>query len=203
MRRWQLDTILVAVAALSMAVMGPGTVVSAPAETTPAQMEIFSPDFPHSGDIPTKCTCQGKNQSPVLEFSGVSEKAVTLALVLEDPDAAAGTWVHWIVYNIPARREWIPGDFPIALEIPDGTRQGANSDRRIGYVGPCPPSGMHRYYFRLYAVDTILDLPPGANKDQLMRALDSHIVEEALLMGWYQMEDDDLPPRRGFPGPPK
>jgi Raf kinase inhibitor-like YbhB/YbcL family protein len=199
MRRWQLGTMLVVALALSFTAMGPIEVGSAPAEPAAEKLEIFSPDFPPDGDIPKKFTCEGRDHSPVLEFYGIPEQALTLALVLEDPDASGGTFVHWVMYNIPARREWIPGDFPVALEIPDGTRQGANSSRRIGYVGPCPPTGMHRYFFRLYAVDIVLDLPPGANKAQLMRALKNHVLDSAYLKGWYQMEEKELPPRRAYP----
>jgi len=108
------------------------------------------------------------------------------ALLCEDPDAPMGSWVHWVVYDIPPSIAKLPEQVPSEAVLVNGGRQGTNDFYRMGYGGPCPPSGTHRYFFRLYALDRELDLEPGATKEQLFRAMRSHVLEEAVLMGRYR-----------------
>jgi hypothetical protein len=111
--------------------------------------------------------------------------AASLALIVDDPDAPGGVWVHWVLYNIPAEARGLPEGVPAQDELPDGSRHGVNSWGRRDYGGPCPPSGTHRYFFKLYALDTMLDLPAGATKEELLAAMQGHILGEAELMGTY------------------
>ena len=130
--------------------------------------------------MPSEYTCDGDDLSPPLSISDVPSNAKSLALVMDDPDAPAGTWDHWVVFNIPAATKEIPKGTE-----PKGTK-GKNSWGRTGYGGPCPPSGTHRYFFKLYALDTALNLPEGAAKKELERAMQGHVVAQAELMGTYK-----------------
>ncbi len=149
-------------------------------------MEITSPAFKEGTSIPVKYTCDGQDISPPLAWQNVPVTARSLALIGEDPDAPRGTWVHWVVYNIPSTTANLAENIKAEKEFPNGMRQGSNDWPRIGYGGPCPPSGTHRYYFKLYALDTMLDLEPGAAKAQVLQAIQGHILAEAQLMGKYQ-----------------
>ncbi|MBW2969794.1 YbhB/YbcL family Raf kinase inhibitor-like protein [Candidatus Woesearchaeota archaeon] len=133
--------------------------------------------FEHKGQIPSEYTCDGQDKIPALEISEVPAEAKSLALIMDDPDAPMRTWDHWIQWNIPPNTKKIDKDI--------GT-PGKNSWGRTGYGGPCPPSGTHRYYFKLYALDTMLDLPAGSDKKALESAMKGHILKEAVLMGKYQ-----------------
>ena len=145
-------------------------------------MELRSPVFEHGGKIPPKYTCDGRDVSPPLTVSGVPEGTKALALVMDDPDAPAGTWDHWVVWNIP----------PETSGIPEGTEpagvQGITDFGVPGYGGPCPPSGTHRYQFRVCALDGELDLAEGSNKAQLEAAMAGHVLAEAGLTGLYQRQ---------------
>ncbi len=148
---------------------------------------ISSPAFQEGEDIPTSYTCDGKDISPEIAWTGAPEGTRSFALICDDPDAPAGTWVHWVVYNIPSQSKGFPKGIPAIKELPDGTRQGINDFHRVGYGGPCPPKGpAHRYFFKLYALDTKLDLSPGATKRQLLSAIKGHVLGEAHLMGKYR-----------------
>ncbi|MBL7958814.1 YbhB/YbcL family Raf kinase inhibitor-like protein [bacterium] len=149
-------------------------------------MNIESSVFKDSGWIPKKFTCDGENVSPPLLFSGIPLNAASLALICDDPDAPAGTWVHWVVFNLPPNMKGLPENILSDKALPGGAKQGVNDFRNIGYGGPCPPSGKHRYYFKLYALDHILDLEAGATKWQVVQAMKGHIIAEAKLMGIYQ-----------------
>ena len=149
-------------------------------------MQVTSPAFKQSDMIPDRYTCKGEDLSPALRWAGVPSGTKSLALIFDDPDAPMGTWVHWIIYNIPADSAGLPENVPAANPVKGGGIQGANSWGRIGYGGPCPPSGTHRYFFRLYALDTMLDLKPGATKSQLLKTMEGHILAEGELMGRYQ-----------------
>ena len=142
-------------------------------------MKLTSPAFQNNAQIPSEHTCDGRDLSPPLSVSGVPSKAKSLALVMDDPDAPVGNWDHWIVFNIS----------PSASQMPKGTEPkgvaGKNSWGRTGYGGPCPPSGTHRYLFKLYALDAALNLPEGATKKELERAMQGHIISQAQLMGTY------------------
>jgi len=148
--------------------------------------EIASAAFSKGGTIPKKFTCDGPDVSPPLRWTGAPAAAQSFALITDDPDAPAGTWVHWVLYNLPANTKELPEGVEKQEQLANGPIQGRNDFRRIGYGGPCPPPGMpHRYYFKLYALDTKLPLKAGATKAELERAMKSHIVGEAELMGRY------------------
>jgi Raf kinase inhibitor-like YbhB/YbcL family protein len=146
-------------------------------------MQLTSPDFINGGEIPQKFTCDGDNVSPNLEIRGVPANARTLAFVLDDPDAPSGTFSHWVIWNIPPITDKI-----VSGSLPVGACEGLNSLGKIGYVGPCPPSGMHNYIFTLYALDTsIEDLDPSyTDRKTLHEKLTGHIIATSELIGLYK-----------------
>jgi Raf kinase inhibitor-like YbhB/YbcL family protein len=148
-------------------------------------MTLTSPAFVHEGDIPRRHTCDGADLSPPLVFSGVPAGTASLAVVCDDPDASGGVWDHFVLYNLSPGTPGLPEGLHGAERYPDGSLAGRNSWGRLGYAGPCPPRGTHRYYFTLYALDALLDLPPGATKADLLRAAKDHILAAATLMGRY------------------
>lgn len=137
--------------------------------------------FAHNENIPSKYTCDGEDAAPELIISEVPANAQSLVLIVDDPDAPMGTWVHWVLYNIPANTIKID-----AQNLPQGTKQGTTDFGRIGWGGPCPPSGTHRYFFKLYAIEKTLDLPEGATKAQVENAIKTHIIEKVELVGLYK-----------------
>jgi len=148
---------------------------------------VSSPEFKKAERIPPKFTGDGEDISPRLEWSNVPEKAKTLVMIMEDPDAPAGTFAHWVIYNIPASSRGLPEDVPDQPRLADGSMQGRNSAGGIGYHGPYPPMGSkHRYYFSLYALDDTLNLGPGASREQVLKALDGHIIDQGRLLGIFQ-----------------
>ncbi len=149
------------------------------------EIKIKSLAFEDGGMIPGKFTCDGLDVSPALGWESVPENAKTLAIICDDPDAPMGTWVHWVVFNIPADLGGLEEDVPADEVLPTGAIQGKNDFRRIGYGGPCPPGGTHRYFFKIYALDTELDLSPGATKSQVLEAMEGHILAHGELMGRY------------------
>jgi hypothetical protein len=149
-------------------------------------IKVVSSAFQEGGMIPADYTCDGKNISPPLSWSGIPEKAVTLALICDDPDAPVGTWVHWVLYNLPASVKELPAGVPPEERLASGAVQGKNDFRKVGYGGPCPPGGTHHYYFKLYALDKALELKPGAIKKELLKAMEGHILAEGQLMGRYK-----------------
>ena len=149
-------------------------------------MNLESSAFTDGEMIPSVHTCDGKDLSPPLSWTEPPEGTVSFALVSDDPDAPAGTWVHWVAWNIPPGSRGLSQGVQKSEETPDGTRQGMNDFRKPGYGGPCPPSGTHRYFFRLYALDTLLDLPSGATRRDLERTMRGHVLAEATLMGKYR-----------------
>jgi Raf kinase inhibitor-like YbhB/YbcL family protein len=144
------------------------------------KLVVDSQAFRDGNTIPQKYTCDGDNISPALRWTGVPIGTVSYALIVDDPDAPLGTWVHWLIYDIPARESALP-------EAVQGLAvEGKNDFRRTGYGGPCPPAGKpHRYYFRMYALDMTLDLPAGVGRDELEKAMQGHILAEGALMGRY------------------
>jgi Raf kinase inhibitor-like YbhB/YbcL family protein len=139
--------------------------------------QLSSPAFAHEGVIPAKYTCDGDGINPPLNIEGIPEGTVSLALIVDDPDAPGGTYDHWLVWNIPR-----------VAQIPEGTRpgiSGTNSDQKTGYHPPCPPDGEHRYFFYLYALDAEIQLHPGAARNELEMAINGHILGNAELMGRY------------------
>jgi hypothetical protein len=141
-------------------------------------MILSSLEFDHQGYIPKKFTCDGEDVSPALMIEDIPENTKRLALIVDDPDAPAGTWVHWVVFNIPKTDVIEEGEVP--------GKQGINDFGKLQYGGPCPPSGTHRYFFKLYALDEKLDLKEGCHKKDLLKAMEGHIIEEAELIGLYQ-----------------
>jgi len=144
-------------------------------------MTITSSAFKHKSKIPSKYTCDGENINPPLEFFGIPKEARSLVLIVDDPDAPSKTWVHWVVYNIDYKTAKIKED-----SIPQNAIQGMTDFRKPGYGGPCPPSGAHRYFFKLYALDTILDVPGGLTKQQVLEKVRDRVIEETELVGLYR-----------------
>ena len=149
-------------------------------------MVLTSPSFDAGEMIPSVYTCDGKDLSPALEWTGAPPGTKSFALISDDPDAPVGTWVHWVVWNIPSGVNSLEEDRPKKGSLAGGIRQGTTDFRRLGYGGPCPPSGTHRYYFRLYALDTLLDLPATTTKTRLEEAMKGHVLAQAELMGKYR-----------------
>ncbi len=147
---------------------------------------LVSPAFEPGGMIPSEYTCDGADISPPLECQNIPPDTKSLALICDDPDAPVGTWVHWVLYNWPASEARFPENIPPKKELENGAQQGINDFRKIGYGGPCPPAGTHRYFFKLYALDNFLRLPPGVTKVQLLKAMEGHILLEAQLVGRYK-----------------
>lgn len=151
-----------------------GRVVAAP-------MSLSSGDFEPGGDIPSRFTCDGQNTNPHLQISGVPAAAKSLVLILDDPDAPGGVFTHWLVWDMgPDLREVTSGG------LPGQAREGVNDFGRMGYGGPCPPSGAHRYHFRIYALDIVLDLKAGSGRAALEGAMGGHILSQCELMGKYR-----------------
>jgi Raf kinase inhibitor-like YbhB/YbcL family protein len=150
-------------------------------------MKILSPAFSDGADIPKRHTCDGPDASPPLQFSDVPGEADALALIADDPDAPMGTWVHWVLFNLPPDTKELPEGMPKSQFVLKNAAQGINDFGRIGYGGPCPPpGGPHRYFFKLYALRQAVNLQPGATKAQLLKALEGNILAEAHLMGRYK-----------------
>ena len=147
---------------------------------------ISSTAFSHGSLIPPQYTCDGANISPPLQWSGLPPSTKALALIVDDPDAPAKTWVHWVLYDLPGSRSGLPENVRPQEKLPDGGKQGTNDFKKIGYGGPCPPSGTHRYFFKLYALDTETSLNPGATKDELLKAIEGHVVAQGELVGKYK-----------------
>ena len=145
------------------------------------KLQITSQAFAHDGMIPPEYTCDGADGNPPLTIRNAPEKTRSLALIVDDPDAPRGTWVHWVAWNIGPDTTEIP-----ANSVPKGALQGTNDFGKQGYGGPCPPSGSHRYFFKLYALDISLALKTGATKAQLEEAMKGHILESAELIGLYR-----------------
>ena len=151
-------------------------------------IKITSSVFENEGLIPPKYTCDGADISPPLQWEGVPEATKSIALISDDPDAPVGTWVHWVLFNLPADTKELAENVPTDESLPNGARQGISDFRRIGYGGPCPPSGTHRYFFKIYALDTELDLAPGADKSDLLNAMEGHTLGQGQLIGKYKRQ---------------
>jgi Raf kinase inhibitor-like YbhB/YbcL family protein len=150
-------------------------------------MILTSATFPPDGPIPRPYTCDGEDRSPALAWSEIPVETRSFALICDDPDAPRGTWVHWVLFNLPADAVELAPAVPQAPELPSGARQGINDGGDVGYGGPCPPHGHgpHRYFFRLYALDIMLNVPPGVKRPDLDNAMTGHILAEATVMGTY------------------
>ena len=147
---------------------------------------LTSPAFKEGDLIPKKFTCEGPDVSPQLRWNDPPKGTKSLALISDDPDAPVGTWVHWVIFNLPGETAELLEGVPTQETLPNGARQGLNDFKRVGYGGPCPPPGKpHRYYFKLYALDTPLNLKPRATKAQVIDAIKGHILGETQLMGRF------------------
>ena len=150
-----------------------------------SDFKLTSSAFLQGDPIPVSYSCDGENTSPRLTWTNPPGNAQSFALIFDDPDAPGGTWVHWVLFNLPAETRSLPEAVAPDLTLANGAAHGSNSWNSIGYGGPCPPGGEHRYFFKLYALDSVLDLEVGATKGQLLDAMADHIVAETELMGTY------------------
>jgi len=173
----------------------PETIATSPASAaseTPSteatmSLALTSDAFTNGQSIPAKYTCTGRNISPALAWNEPPSGTQSFALIVDDPDAPMGTWVHWVLYNIPAGARSLQEDLPVTGKNvdPNAIYVGKNSSGNIGYDGPCPPSGTHRYFFKLYALDTVISLLPGASKEQVLKEMEGHILAQGELMGTF------------------
>ncbi|MCX6743759.1 MAG: YbhB/YbcL family Raf kinase inhibitor-like protein [Candidatus Parcubacteria bacterium] len=144
-------------------------------------MKLTSPVFTNNSNLPAKYTCDGQGINPSLTIVDIPDKAQSLALISDDPDAPSGTFVHWLVWNIDPKTTEIAEN-----SVPTGSNLGKTSANRTGYVAPCPPSGIHRYFFKIFALDIKLDLTPNAGKDNLEKAMQGHILDSVEIIGLYK-----------------
>lgn len=147
---------------------------------------LSSPAFKDGEAIPRRYTCEGEDLSPPLHWTVPPAATKSFVIIVDDPDAPAGTWVHWVIYNLPLDLRGLTEGIPAKDQLPDGAMQGLNDFKRVGYGGPCPPPGKpHRYYFKLYALDTVLHMKPRATKHQVLDACNGHMLAEAQLIGRF------------------
>jgi hypothetical protein len=160
--------------------------MASPEGETDMSIQVSSTAFTEGGTIPKDYTCDGKDISPRLNWSNVPDGTRSFVLISDDPDAPVGTWVHWVVYDIPADLSGLPEDVPKSPSVAGVGTQGSNDFRKTGYNGPCPSRGKpHRYFFKLYALDIQLNLEPGATKATIEKALGGHILSEGQVVGKY------------------
>jgi len=149
-------------------------------------IRLASSAFPEGAVIPKRHAGDGKNLSPALSWQKSVMAVLSYAILMEDPDAPSGTFTHWILFNIPPQADHLPEGVPVHPDVPGIGRQGSNDTRTNGYYGPCPPPGKpHRYFFKIFALDAMLDLPSGCSAAQLRQAMQSHLLETGSLMGTY------------------
>jgi Raf kinase inhibitor-like YbhB/YbcL family protein len=155
-------------------------------------LHIYSTSFKPGASVPDKYTCKGENISPDVSWKGAPLKTQSFALIVEDPDAPTQTWVHWVIYNVPVKKAGLDQNiyeltegYPRDEVTSGGILQGTNDFKKIGYDGPCPPSGIHRYYFELYALDTVLNLGAGVTNAELLSAMKGHVLAQTQMMGTY------------------
>ncbi len=151
-------------------------------------IKITSSAFEDGGLIPLKYTCDGEDISPPLQWDPVPDGTASIAVICDDPDAPMGTWVHWVLFNLPADTKELAENFPDDETVPDGTRQGITDFGSTGYGGPCPPSGTHRYFFKIYALDKKIELATIADKAKLLEAMEGHIIGQGQLLGKYKRQ---------------
>jgi Raf kinase inhibitor-like YbhB/YbcL family protein len=147
------------------------------------EIKLTSTAFETGGLIPAKYTCDGQDISPPLRWENVPERTESIAIICDDPDAPMGNWVHWVIFNLPAAKRELTENVPDDETLPDGTRQGVTDFGTTGYGGPCPPSGTHRYFFKIYALDIPIDI---VDKETLLEHMAGHTLAEGQLMGKYK-----------------
>jgi hypothetical protein len=150
-------------------------------------LTVSSTSFSNGAEIPKKFTCEGEDAPPQLSWSGAPSSTQAFALIADDPGAPAGTWTHWVLYDLPASTTTLSEGLPKSEQLPDGTKQGRNDFRKIGYDGPCPPAGKpHRYFFKVYALDRKLNIKPGAGRNEVEKAMQGHVQAQGEYMGTYR-----------------
>ncbi len=153
----------------------------------PMSVAVNSPSFRQGESIPDRFTCHGANVSPALSWDALPAKTKSLVLVVSDPDALLGAYVHWVLYDLPPSPGMLPENIPHQEVLPDGAKQGLNGNGSIGYTGPCPPGkSPHHYVFKLYALDAALGAPLGAGKKQIVKAMEGHVLAAGQLTATYQ-----------------
>ncbi len=152
------------------------------------EIKLESSVFENGAMIPAEYTCDGTDISPPLQWGAVPHGTASIALICDDPDAPMGTFVHWVLYNLPPETRQLHENFPDDETLPDGTRQGMSDFGKIGYGGPCPPGGTHRYFFKIYALDIILDITLVSDKANLISTMEGHILGQGELMGKYKRQ---------------
>lgn len=183
-----LITILLAMMLVSCApsaTSAPDATILVTATEATMSIQLTSDAFTHEGSIPTQYACTGDDISPALMWNEPPAGTQSFALIMDDPDAPVGTWVHWVLFNIPASARGLSEAVPSEETLSDGSIHGENSGGNLGYSGPCPPSGTHRYFFKLYALDEMLGLSPGADTGELLKAMEGHILAQGELMGTF------------------
>lgn len=184
-----LSRVFVALAALLAANLLPAAAIAtaqaASKEGGRMNIELSSSAFAAGQTIPVVYSCRGRDISPPLQWSGGGSGVKSYALIVDDPDAPMGIWVHWVYFNIPASTHALPAGVKPGPRLPDGSIQGIGSSGDNRYHGPCPPSGRHRYFFKLYALDRLLDLGPSADRQAVLQAMRGHILAEGRLMGYF------------------
>lgn len=156
-------------------------------DSSAGQIQLTSPAFAYGEKIPVRFTCEGEDISPPLQWAGTPVETRSYALIMDDPDAPRGTWIHWVLFNLPGETVELAPAVPTLPELPSGARHGRNTAGDMAYAGPCPPPGNpHRYFFRLYALDIMLGLAPGVTRQELEQAMHQHILGQGTLMGTYQ-----------------
>lgn len=148
-------------------------------------LDVRSSAFSEGAFIPSRYTCDGENVSPDLEWSSVPKGTKSIAVIADDPDAPRKTWVHWVLFNLPPSLQALAANVPTTATLANGGIQGVNDANELGYDGPCPPSGIHRYYFKVYALDITISLKSGCTKEQLLTAIEGHALADGVLMGRY------------------
>jgi Raf kinase inhibitor-like YbhB/YbcL family protein len=164
----------------------PASATDQPQPPKAMNLTITSTAFNEGQPIPQKYTCQGSDISPPLTWTNAPANIRSFALIADDPDAPMGTWVHWVLYDLPPSTKALPEDVAKTQYITGNAKQGINDFHRLGYGGPCPPPGKpHRYFFKIYALDTMTGLKPGATKKELLKAMEGHVLAEGQLVGSF------------------
>jgi len=152
------------------------------------EIKLTSPAFQDNGPIPSKYTCDSENISPPLQWENIPDKTKAIVLICDDPDAPMGTWVHWVLYNLPKEKRSLEENFPDDETLEKGIRQGLNDFGHLGYGGPCPPGGTHRYFFKIYALDCRFEITQIPDKKMIENLMTGHILAQGLLTGKYTRE---------------
>ena len=186
----RLSAVILALAPSPVSAGDAGTAAAGDEKGAAMSLSLTSPSFAADGEIPTRHTCEGEDVSPPLSWSGAPAGTASFALIVDDPDAPDPraprmTWVHWVLYNLPADASAV-AESPGGRDLPAGTREGRNDWKRTGYGGPCPPIGRHRYFHKLYALDAVLPDLGEPTKDRLLKAMEGHVLAQGELVGTYR-----------------